>query len=261
MNIQHIEEMFREKVCASLRLESEGSDRYRVITPFLYGDGDHLSIVLHRNDGGWVLTDEASTYMHLSYELDDRALDTGTRQKIISDALSFFGIEDDDGELRADVEDDKYGDALYSMVQAMLRISDVTFLSRERVASAFMEDFRGFLSRIIPEERRIFDWSHPKHDPKKLYSVDCYVNGGQRRPVAIYGLTGDSRVRDATITLHQFESWGLDLYSVGIFEDMERISRKPLARFADVCGKLFSSLPENEDRIDRHLEKARGISR
>lgn len=259
MKPQQIEQAFRDKVCASLRLESEGSDRYRVVSPFLYGDGDHLSIVLRRNDSGWVLTDEASTYMHLSYELDDRALDTGTRQKIISDALTFFGIEDDDGELRVAVEADQYGDALYSLVQAMLRISDVTFLSRERVASAFMEDFRKFLSRILPEDRRTFEWSHPKHDPKQLYSVDCYVNGTQRRPIAIYGLTGDSRVRDATITLHQFESWGLELDSVGIFEDMERISRKPLARFADVCGKLFSSLPENEDRINKHLGKAQAI--
>lgn len=259
MNPQEIEQAFREKVCDALRLEREGSDRYRVVTPFLYGDGDHLSIVLCRNDSGWVLSDEASTYMHLSYELDDRALDTGTRQKIISDALTFFGIEDDDGELRIGIDDDQYGDALYSLVQAMLRICDVTFLSRERVASAFMEDFRRFLSRIIPEGRRTFEWSHPEHDPKQLYPVDCYVNGGQRRPVAIYGVTGDSRVRDATITLHQFESWGLDLYSVGIFEDMERISRKPLARFADVCDKLFSSLPENEDRIDKHLGKARSI--
>ena len=259
MNQQEIERAFRDKVCASLRLESEGTDRYRVVTPFLYGDGDHLSIVLRRNNSVWELSDEASTYMHLSYELDDRALDTGTRQKIISDALAFFGIEDDDGELRLAIEDDQYGNALYSLVQAMLRISDVTFLSRERVASAFMEDFKRFLSRILPEDRRKFEWSHPKHDPKRLYEVDCYVNGDRRRPIAIYGLTGDSRVRDATIALHQFESWGLDLYSVGIFEDMERVSRKPLARFADVCDKLFSSLPENEDRIDRHLGKAQSI--
>ncbi len=259
MNPQQIEQSFREKICSALRLEREGSGRYRVVTPFLIGDGDHLSIVLRRNDSGWVLSDEASTYMHLSYELDDRALDTGTRQKIISDALAFFGIEDDDGELRVDVEDDHYGDALYSLVQAMLRIGDVTFLSRERVASAFMDDFREFLSRILPEDRMKFDWSHPEHDPKQLYPVDCYVNGAQRRPIAIYGMTGDSRVRDATITLHQFENWRLDIYSVAIFEDMERISRKPLARFADVAGKLFSSLPENENRITKHLEKVQSI--
>ncbi len=218
-----------------------------------------MSIALRRNKNTWELSDEASTYMHLSYELEDRALDTGTRQTIISDALAFFGIEDDDGELRVAIEGDQYGSALYSLVQAMLRISDVTFLSRERVASAFMEDFKEYLSRILPEDRRTFDWSHPTHDPKQLYAVDCYVNGDRRRPIAIYGLTTDSRVRDATIALHQFESWDLDLYSVGIFEDMERVSRKPLARFADVCGKLFSSLPENEDRIDKHLRKARSI--
>jgi ribosomal protein L37AE/L43A len=30
------------------------------------------------------------------------------------------------------IEDDQYGNALYSFVQALLKISDVSFLSRER---------------------------------------------------------------------------------------------------------------------------------
>ena len=258
MKLDHITESFRKAVCASLSLRTEGENQYRVLTPFIYDDGDHLSIVLRHEASGWVLSDEASTYMHLSYDIDDRALNTGTRQRVISDTLSFFGIDDADGELRIPVVNESYGDALYSLVQAMLRISDVSFLKREMAASAFVEDLRALLEKTIPDERRTFDWSDPQHDPKGLYAVDCYVNGNIKRPLAIFALTGDSKVQNATIALLQFEKWGLAMHSVGIFEDQESIGRKALARFTNVCDKMFSSLPDNVERIQQHLGGALG---
>ena len=155
MTVESIERDFRDKVSAQIRLAAEGVDRFRVMTPFLFDDGDHLAIVLKREGPRWVLTDEAHTYMHLTYDLDERDLHTGTRQKIISNALALFRVEDRDGELVLDVPDSCYGDALYSFVQALLRISDVSYLSRERVGSTFMEDFRALLGETLPEERGV----------------------------------------------------------------------------------------------------------
>jgi hypothetical protein len=43
--------------------------------------------------------------------------------------------------------------------------------------------------------------------------------------------------------------------SLGIFEEQERIQRKVLAKFTDVCDKRFSSLEENKDRIKTHLRR------
>lgn len=80
-----------------------------------------------------MLSDEAHTYMHLTYDIDEKDLRSGTRQKIISNALSMFQVEDRDGELLIEVPDGRYGDALYSFVQAFLKITDVSYLSRERV--------------------------------------------------------------------------------------------------------------------------------
>ena len=140
-----IEQDFRAKVSAKVRLASEGVDRYRVFTPFRFDDGDHLSIVLKKVGTQWALSDEAHTYMHLTYDIDESDLHRGNRQKIISNALSIFHVEDRDGELTLGVKDDHYGDALYSFIQALLKISDVSYLSRERVRSTFMDDFRSFL--------------------------------------------------------------------------------------------------------------------
>ena len=149
----------------------------------------------------------------------------------------------------------EYGDALFSFVQGLLKISDVSYLSRERVRSTFMNDFRTVMSEAIPEERRSFDWSDPEHDPQGMYTVDCRING-LRRPLFVHALSSDGRTRDATIALLQFERWEMPFRSLAIFEDQESINRKVLARFSDVCEKQFSSLTSNRERIARFLKQS-----
>jgi len=254
MGVETIERDFKAKVSDRIRLMSEGLDRYQVFTPFLFDDGDHLVIVLKRQNSHWVLSDEGHTYMHLTYKMDEKDLQRGTRQKIITNALSMFDVSDRGGELALDIKDDRYGDALYSFVQALLKISDVTYLSRERVKSTFMEDFRAFMESHVPEHRRTFDWHDPNRDPEGKYIVDCRING-MLRPVFVQALLNDDKVRDSTIALLQFERWGLPFHSIAIFEDQEEINRKVLARFSDVCEKQFSSLSSNKDRISRYIEE------
>src|SRR6266436_3568405 len=137
MAVESIEADFRRKVADNVRVAEEGLHRYRVFTPFLFEDGDHLALVLSRGGNRWVLTDEGHTYMHLTYDIDEKDLQRGTRQKVISNAIDAFSVEDREGELRLQIPDSQYGDALFSFVQALLRISDVTYLSRERVRSTF----------------------------------------------------------------------------------------------------------------------------
>ena len=79
MNLDAIERDFREKVCAKLRLAPEGMGRYRVFTPFLFEDGDHLAVVLKREGNTWLLSDEGHTFMHLTYDLEEKDLQRGSR--------------------------------------------------------------------------------------------------------------------------------------------------------------------------------------
>lgn len=253
MSITNIEQDFHEKVSQEVRLSSEGIERFRVVTPFLFEDGDHLAVVLKREGHAWVLSDEAHTFMRLTYDIDETDLQRGTRQKIIANTLSAFRIEDRDGELVLPVPDEQYGNALFSFVQGILKIADVTYLSRERVRSTFYDDFQNFLVETIPEGRRSFDWVDPERDPEGRYTVDCRVNG-MHRPLFIHALSNDDKVRDATITLLQFEKWAMTFRSLAIFEDQESINRKVLARFSDVCENQFSSLTANHERISRFLE-------
>jgi len=135
----------------------EGIERYRVFTPFQFDDGDSFAIVLKKNGTDWILSDEGHTFMHLSYEIDIDSLDKGTRAKIISTTLNTFGIKEKDGHLFANITEENMGNVFYNYVQALIKITDVSYLSRERVKSTFWEDFK-----------RLF---HKKSLQTDLYSI------------------------------------------------------------------------------------------
>jgi len=155
--------------------------------------------------------------------------------------------------LSLDIPNQHDGDALYSFAQALLKVSDVRFLNRERVRSTFLENFRELMATIAPTNHT-FDWKDPRLDPAGKYPVDCRIDGAHT-PLFVYALSSDDKVRDSTISLLQFERWQARYRSVGVFEDQEAINRKVLARFSDVCEKQFSSLA-SRDRIASFIGNA-----
>jgi hypothetical protein len=245
---EQIELDFKQKVSEQIRIAGEGIDRYRVFTPFMFEDGDHLAIVLKKSGNCWTLTDEGHTFMHLTYEIDEKDMQKGTRQSIITNVLSIFSVEDQKGELLIRIPENQFGNALYNFVQALLKVFDITFLSRERVISTFIEDFTTFIKKEVPPERFTLSWFDKKKDLIGNYVVDCKING-MPKPLFIFAINSDDRARDATISLLQFEKWGYDFHSMAIFENQEEINRKVLARLSDVFEKQFSNLDANQDRI------------
>ncbi len=43
MSVESIQREFQNKVSKKVRIEPEGEDRYRVLTPFQFDDRDHIS--------------------------------------------------------------------------------------------------------------------------------------------------------------------------------------------------------------------------
>ncbi len=255
MTVNAIEREFKQKVCEELRLAEESKDRFRVFTPFRFDDGDHLAIVLKREKNQWLLSDEGHTYMHLTYRLDGNELENDPRKEIITSALNEFQVEDRYGEYLVKIEQDEYGEALYRLAQALLRISDnISYLSREKSKSTFIKDFQTLIKESVPEDRYVFDWCDRFHDLDGIYEVDCRINN-MATPVYIYALPSgnDSRVRDATISLYQFGEWENSFTPVAVFQDANKVSKNVLNKFSKVCTRQFPSLQENRHEIVYYL--------
>lgn len=251
MNTAELRKEFKRKVCEEIDVEPEGLQRFVVYTPFMFDDGDHFVIVLKKLAGHWVFTDEGHTFMHMSYlEID---VSSGTRKSIIDKTLLNFNVVNDAGEFRLNVPEESFGDALFSFIQALVKINDTTYWTRERIKSTFLEDFRCLLEDKIPNQRREFNYTDPNHDPDKMYSIDCKVNG-MKRPLFVFGVNNDVKCSVATITMLKFEKWNYDFRGVGIFEDQTQINTKVLARFSDVAEKTFSSLG-TKDRIEKYMNE------
>jgi hypothetical protein len=252
MNIELIKSEFQKKVSSDIALYQEGTNRFKIFTPFQFEDGDFFSIVMKNENDKWFLTDEGHTLMHLSYEIDIESIEKGSRAQILSNVLAQFDLSLNNGSITSNLNG-SWGDSLFSYIQGLVRISDINYLSKERVKSTFFQDFREFISENIDNSRLKFDYNDPDNDPKAKYTVDCRVNG-MDKPLYIFGVNNDDKCRDVTISLLQFEKWASVFHSIAIFEDQEAISRKVLARFSDVCEKQFSSLSgDNLHRIEKYF--------
>ena len=251
-NLPDIENKLRDKISKEILLKEEGVNRFRIFNPYEFDDGDHFSIFLKKENGDWKFTDEAHTIMHLSYDMDVSALKKGNRQKIITNIISNFGLEEDQGSLSIKISNDDFGGAFYNFIHALIKITDLSFLSRELVRSTFYEDFSSIIKEIIPENRLIFNYTHPDYDKEGKYVVDCRING-MPKPIFLFAILNESKCKDVMITMYLFERWGIKYHSVSIFEDQEQINRRVLAQFSDIGEKQFSNLLSNKDRIRTYL--------
>lgn len=256
MDVQVLSETVQGAIGRQVLVEPEGNDRYIVTTPFIRDDGDHFNIVIRgtSDQSKWIVSDEGETLMHLSYWMDYASLKKGTRQQVIERVLGQYGVQNQEGELRLETNYKELSSAIFTFLQALTRVNDVTYLSRESVRATFMDDFREFMRKSVPAERLTFDYHHPQFDRRAVYSVDAVVNH-RNIPLYVFAIGGNERCRDVTINLHMYKQWDIKYQSIAIFEDQQAISRDVLARFSDVADKQFSSLVSSEAQIGSYLKE------
>lgn len=234
-----------------VEVRPHSAEAVRIEAPFTFADGDHLVIRLRELNGSYEWTDFGHTLMHLSYDMDYDAIISGKRGQLLESSLARTGIQNHDGELVLPASGAELGESLLRFAQGLIHVSDLDYLSQERVRSTFVEDLLGLLEERF-EGRTQRNYHDPDRDPKGEYPVDLLINHS-RQPVGVFALLNDDRCRDATITLQQLRAWDRPIFSTGVFEDQEKINRKVLARFSNACDKQFASLAGQEEDVVRYI--------
>jgi len=118
-------------------------DWVEITTPYLDRHNDYLQIYAKKNDGGFVLTDDG-------YVIEDLVqsgckLDSPKRQDLLRVTLAGFGVSNNGGALEVRTSPDNVALRKHNLIQAMLAVNDLFYLSVPMVASLFYEDVVAWL--------------------------------------------------------------------------------------------------------------------
>lgn len=133
-------------------VRSVHSDWVEITTPFLDRHNDYLQIYARTENGGIRLTDDGNTLRDL--EISGCALDTPKRRSIMMTTLNGFGVEEVNGALRTLASTSNFAFRKHALLQAILAINDMFYLSSSNVKSLFKEDVEKWLEaqdiRFVP---------------------------------------------------------------------------------------------------------------
>jgi hypothetical protein len=185
-------------------------DWYEITTPFLDRHNDYLQIYAKKVNGDYVLTDDSYTIQDLKMSGCD--LESEKRMALLRQTLNGFAIESEGDALITYATPETFPLRKHNLVQAMLAVDDLFYLSQPSVASLFIEDVAKWLDeqevRYIPNVKLTgrsgfdyqFDFVVPKsrEHPERLISTINYPDRKSAQKLFTAWLdTKDARPADA----------------------------------------------------------------
>jgi hypothetical protein len=114
-----------------------------ITTPYLDRHNDYVQIYAKRANGNFILTDDGYTIDDL--EQTGCELDTPKRQQLLKMTLNGFGVQMQGHALEVHASPDNFALRKHNLIQAMLAVNDLFYLSAPMVASLFYEDVVAWL--------------------------------------------------------------------------------------------------------------------
>ena len=110
----------------------------RIDTPYLYPDGDYISLFCETRDNAVTVTDLAETISWLWMQSATRQL-SSKQDRLILDTCISHGVQFQEGMLQARCEPGKpLGEVVIRVAQAAIRVSDLWFMSRAATSEPMM---------------------------------------------------------------------------------------------------------------------------
>jgi len=172
------------------------ADWVEITTPYLDRNNDYLQIYARKENGSYVLTDDGQTIGDL--EQTGCKLNSPKRQDLLKMTLNGFGVQLQEQRLEVHASPDNFALRKHNLVQAMLAVNDMFYLSVPMVASLFYEDVVAWLDlhdiRYTPKVKftgktgydHLFDFVIPKsrRQPERIIQTINRPNRDTAQAVA-----------------------------------------------------------------------------
>ncbi|WP_419918211.1 DUF1828 domain-containing protein [Candidatus Poriferisocius sp.] len=253
-DIESLRALLCERLCEDIEVERRPDGELMLRTHFTFPDGDSFPFHLAEAPaGGFRLSDDGHTLMHISYEHDIDSFLTGKRWILLEQVIGENQICYDGGVFYIDTSAERLPESIFNFGQALTRIYDLTFLSRTNVGSTFYDDLATTLESLVGESKIYRDYI-PDVPNAEAYSVDYRIEGKNNIPLFVYGILNRDKAHLATIKLAHFHRHNLEFESIIVFRDLAEIQGLDIARLSDVGGEMISSL-DSKTYLSRKLEK------
>lgn len=181
-----------------------------ITTPFLDRHNDYLQIYIRKDNGGYILTDDG--YILEDLKMSGCKIDTEKRLALLSTTLKGFGVQNDRGILTIKTTEKSFPQKKHNILQAMLAVNDLFYLSEPIVASLFYEDVVAWLDeteiRYSPKVKftgksgydHLFDFVIPKsrQEPERILQAINNPNRAQAEMLSFSWIdTKDVRAPDS----------------------------------------------------------------
>jgi hypothetical protein len=146
MSVAEIEQLlhnYRAWLRDKTTLRQVNGEWVEITTPYLDRHNDALQIYVRAENSGYVLTDDSYTIHDL--EASGCNLRTEKRQDLLRMTLNGFGVKLQDEALEVHTTAESFPLKKHSLIQAMLAVNDLFYLTKPVVESLFFEDVVAWL--------------------------------------------------------------------------------------------------------------------
>ncbi|MCL2147886.1 MAG: DUF1828 domain-containing protein [Methanomassiliicoccaceae archaeon] len=256
MNRDQILEVIQKSVCSGVEIEEKGIDRYVVHTDFTYPDGDEIRIILKKQDGQWIFTDEGHTLMWLSYE-DLYITAESKRSDLLARTLAYNHAEIVDGRICVKFKESEIRGAIHSMIQAIIQIADLIYTTRENIRGTFVEDMHASFTACLKEigkERKSETNKIIKNKAGEPYNVDIYIEATE--PILVFAVNSKDRCQEATIAIITLATEDqMKFTSLFVIDEEAEIPQITKDRAISRADKAFIGLLNMKAGLPRFLDK------
>lgn len=224
-----------------------------ITSPFLDRHNDYLQIYVKKESENYILTDDSYTISDLI--MSGCELDTPKRKNLLQETLAGYGVDLVNESLQTRATSQDFHQKQHALIQAMLAVNDLFYLSQSSVKGLFLED--------------VMSW-FDSHEVRAAKNIQLYGKSGfQHRLDYIIPKSNDQPERAVEAVSHPSKSTigevvfkfndirpmrGNDLTAIAILNDQDS-SSKGMQNLTDALRNyniepiIWSKIDESENLL------------